>query len=79
MLDPLERRHKGIAEYLTMTNTVDLWYSDPNFRALINDVPVLDEHSMSYHDTYGNYAWLIDWIPLNNTHLQSISASDRKI
>jgi hypothetical protein len=76
MLSPLERRHKGIAEYLLMTNTADLWYTNPKFRAFINDTPVLDEHSMSYHDTYGNYAWMIDWIPLNNTHQHSIEMTN---
>jgi hypothetical protein len=68
LLDPIERRHKAIAEYLFMTNTQDLWYSSFNFRQMISGVASLDEHSMSYFETYGNYAWMIDWIPLNTDH-----------
>jgi hypothetical protein len=77
LLDPVERRHKAIAEYLFMTNTQDLWYSSPNFRQMISGVASLDEHSMSYFETYGNYAWMIDWIPLNTEHSNVIQFTNK--
>ena len=77
LLDPVERRYKALAEYLCMTGTQDLWYSNPNFQQLINSVTALDEHSMSYHETYGNYMWMIDWIPLDTNHANVIHLTDR--
>jgi hypothetical protein len=77
MLEPYARRHKGIAEYLKMTNTHQLYYNNLNFKMLIDESPVLDSHSMSYHDTYGNYAWLIDWIPLSKDYDQNIELTNR--
>lgn len=77
LLDPIERRYKALAEYLFMTNTQDLWYSRPNFQRLINSATSLDEHSMSYHETYGNYIWMIDWIPLNTDHANVIRVTNQ--
>ena len=63
IMDPIERRHKGVLEYILMTNTQDLLRNSAEFRNLIRQVPMLDDHSMSYHETYGHLSWLIDWIP----------------
>jgi hypothetical protein len=65
IMDPDRRRHKGVAEYINMYNAYDLFYQNETFRKFIKHVPSLDQHSISYHDQYGNYCNLIDWIPLS--------------
>jgi hypothetical protein len=65
MMDPDHRRHKGVAEYINMYDAYDLFYHNETFRKFIAHVPSLDQHSISYHDQYGNYCNLIDWIPLS--------------
>lgn len=63
IMDPLERRHKGVLEYIVMKGAQDLVRDSKEFQNLIRHVPMLDDHSMSYHDTYGHLCWSIDWIP----------------
>jgi hypothetical protein len=65
MMDPDKRRHKGVAEYINMYNAYDLFYQNETFKKFIEHIPGLDQHSVSYHDQYGNYCNLIDWIPLS--------------
>jgi len=63
LLDPIQRRHKGIAEFLHMTQTQHL-LEDDKFCNLIKNAPALDTHSARYVDQFGEYAEKIDWIPL---------------
>lgn len=65
MLDPIERRHKGVAEFLMMNGAQNLFYESQVFRSVIATVPFLDQHSMGYHNLYGNYCYQIDWIPIS--------------
>jgi hypothetical protein len=65
IMDPFVRRCKGIAEYLEMKNLVDLYYADPVFQDMVRTIPCADQHSMSYHDTFGKREMkLIYWIPM---------------
>jgi hypothetical protein len=75
-MDPIERRHKGIAEFLIMNNGKDLLFNVPEFRAFIQQVPCLDEHSASLHNLYGNRVNSIYWLPLLSDHSVAISATD---
>jgi len=65
MLDPLERRHKGAAEYIQMNNLQDVFYTNADFRKFISQIPVFDDHSASYHEQLGNYCEMVDWIPIS--------------
>jgi hypothetical protein len=65
MLDPLERRYKGAAEYINMNNMQDVFFNNADFRKFVATVPVFDDHTASYHDQLGNYCRLIDWIPIS--------------
>jgi hypothetical protein len=85
ILEPVHRRHKGVAEYIDMHDMYDLFYQNQPFRKFIAHVPGLDQHSLSYHDQYGNYCNLIDWIPLSGSshgstwflsHEESIARTD---
>jgi hypothetical protein len=71
VMDPVERRHKGVLEYLIMTNTTHL-LEDKNFLAFIKHIPHLDEHTTSYHELYGDFLERIDWIPLGRDHSKNI-------
>lgn len=63
IMDPIERRHKGMAEWLNQTGTAAL-IKDNNFCEMIKHVPCLDIHSMSFDHLLGDHMWAIDWIPL---------------
>jgi hypothetical protein len=65
MLDPVERRHKGAAEYIQMNNMQDIFIINPDFRKFISEIPVFDDHTASYHEQLGNYCNMIDWIPIS--------------
>jgi len=77
MIDPDQRRHKGVAEYINLTNAYDLFYQNETFKKFITPVPCLDLHSASYYDQYGNYCNLIDWIPLSgHSHEETVAKTD---
>lgn len=74
--DPIERRHKGVAEYLEMTNTTDL-LENKRFQNFIRHVMALDAHSTPIYHYYGEYTWMIDWIPLDYGHERTIDLTSR--
>jgi hypothetical protein len=67
IMEPEQRRHKGVAEYIHTHNAYDLFYNNETFSKFIARIHALDQHSLSYHDQYGNYCNLIDWIPLSGS------------
>ena len=74
MMDPDQRRHKGVAEYINMNDAYDLFYQNETFRKFVAHSPTLDQHSTSYHDQYGNYCNQIDWIPLSgHSHEETVA------
>jgi hypothetical protein len=78
MLDPLERRIKGIAEYINLHSLHELFHSDINFQDFVKNTVAFDEHSNSYYDTFGNLVYHIDWIPISGyTHEQVIEFTER--
>ena len=76
MLDPVKRRHKGIAEFLSMIGA-DKLLEFPEFKQFISHVPFADMHTVGYSDSYGEYAQLIDWIPLNGSHQQVVNLTSK--
>jgi len=77
IIDPVERRHKAFAEYLTMTGNAELFYSNPNFRRMLTTLPLLDVHSVSLHNYFGSRTRNIDWIPLTASHSDNICVTER--
>lgn len=78
MLDPVQRRFKGLAEYINMHNLNELFLNDTNFQNFVTNAVVLDEHTSSYHDTFGQSVYHIDWIPITDyTHNQVIEFTER--
>jgi hypothetical protein len=78
IMDPLERRIKGLVEYINMHNLNDLFHDNTNFQNFIKNAVALDEHTSSYHDTFGNLVYHIDWIPISDyTHEQVIGFTER--
>ena len=76
IMHPIQRRHKGVAEYMKMTGTAHL-LERPDFAELVRHVPYFDIHSASYHDLFGAAAWLVDWIPLNGGTAASIAHTEK--
>lgn len=77
IIDPVERRHKAFAEYLSMTGTVNLFYENSNFRNMLKTLPMLDVHSVSLHDYFGSRIRNIDWIPLVKDHSENIRITEK--
>lgn len=78
MLDPIERRFKGLAEYINMHGLNDNFQCNQQFQDFVKNAVVLDEHTSSYHDTFGNLVYHIDWIPLSDyTHEQVIGFTEK--
>ena len=77
MLDPVKRRHKAVAEYIDLCslNTPE-FMQNPNVQRFIRYIPVMDDHSSSYHDLYGYACYSIDWIPLSGDHLTNILCTE---
>jgi len=77
IMEPVQRRHKEVAEYINMHNAYDSFYQNEIFKKYIAHVHSLDQHSVSYHDQYGDYCNLIDWIPLSErSHEESVAKTD---
>lgn len=77
IIDPIQRRHKAFAEYLSMTGTANLFYENSNFRSMLKTLPVLDVHSVSLHDYFGSRVRNIDWIPMQGSHNDNIKTTEK--
>ena len=66
LMDPIERRHKGIAEWIGMQGDIDKFYHDTSYRKIVAYVPALDMHSVAMTDIYGRFVNMIDWIPMTD-------------
>ncbi len=77
MLDPVKRRHKAVAEFITICGlNTDEFLGDPRVQRFIQYLPVLDNHSSSYHDLYGYACYSIDWIPLSQDFKTNIKSTE---
>jgi hypothetical protein len=72
ILDPDTRRNKAVAEVIYQNNAYELFYNDESFRTLIKHVPLLDGHSKSFYELYGNHCEDIDWIPITDRTSQEV-------
>jgi len=75
--DPIQRRHKGILEYIIINNCTDLLTGDQDFQRLIRYVPCLDEHTVSLFDMYGSWCYSIDWIPIYSDPSDTIATTEK--
>lgn len=66
MLEPVQRRHKALAERLCMFGLGQQYLSDPNLQQCLEHSLNLDQHSESYTTRYGTAVNRIDWIPLQS-------------
>ena len=75
--DPIERRHKGVLEYVIINDCQDLLRDNKNFQNFIRYVPYLDEHTVSLLDMYGSFCHSIDWVPLYPDPDTTIAITER--
>ena len=77
IMDPIQRRHKGISEIIISTGTRDLLLSNKgNFFNIIKLIPFLDAHSASLHDIYGDKIDKIQWLLMTNDHQVAIQQTN---
>lgn len=72
MLDPNIHRIKGVTEYVWMAQAQDQLL-DPDYRTFVQQTPVLDQHTVSYHDNFGDHCDQIDWIPIASFDHQTVA------
>lgn len=78
IMDPIQRRHKGISEMIIGTGTRGLLLKNKgNFDQLIKLVPFLDAHSASLHNIYGPAVRKINWLLMTNDHSVAIKETER--
>lgn len=78
IMDPIQRRHKGISEIIIATDTRDLLISNKgNFGNIIKQIPFLDAHSASLHDIYGDKVNKIHWVLMTTDHQVAIKQTDQ--
>lgn len=75
IMDPLLRRHKGIAEWLVINNLTQA-LDDDAVRSIITAVPWLDAHSASLDLIYGERMQDITWLPISQDHVVAVQATD---
>lgn len=69
IMDPLDRRIKGLAEFITMYPKTECLLDQPSI--FWQKLACLDLHSVPYHLTYHGYVRKIDWIPIDNPNYTS--------
>jgi hypothetical protein len=78
IMDPIQRRHKGISEIIIATGTQNLLLENwGNFNSLIKLIPFLDAHSASLHNIYGPHVRKINWLLMTNDHSIAIKETER--
>ena len=77
ILDPIKRRHKGMAEAIAMLHLTDIFLNDTRLRNLLIQTPGLDRHSYPYHWTFGDNFAKIDWIPIQPSKQKTIEITSK--
>jgi hypothetical protein len=67
--NPSLRRIKGVTEFIWMNGTHHR-LAEPDYRTFIQQTPVLDQHTVSYHENFGERCDQIDWIPVDSNNHQ---------
>ena len=70
ILDPGIRRIKGVTEFIWMNQTQDQ-LADPAYRTFVQQTPMLDAHTVSYYENFGDRCDQIDWIPVDDSEHQT--------
>lgn len=63
MIEPLTRRYKAIAEWLSQNRLTNEFYVNPELQKFVLTKPIIDIHSYGYVYNYYDYSQQIDWIP----------------
>jgi hypothetical protein len=78
MINPLERRHKSVAEFLIMNKLQDIIFESVGLQNFFQHAPLFDEHTSSYFDTFGNRCYHIDWIPISGkTNAETVNLTEK--
>jgi len=77
ILDPIVRRHKGIAEYIKMCDLEDEYINNKKLQKLIKACPYLDRHSIPYHILFNDKLYAIDWIPISNITEKNVKLTEK--
>jgi len=76
ILEPVQRRHKAVAERLAMHGLCEQYLQDENLQQCLEHSLILDQHSESYSTRYGTACTRIDWIPLQPSHQLNVQLTE---
>jgi len=72
IIDPVVRRHKGLAEYIHMCGLTQLYLTNTKLQNLLTSCVFLDRHSMPYSTLFNDRLYDIFWIPLTHDYEKNI-------
>ena len=72
IIDPVVRRHKGLAEYIDMCGLTQLYLTNTKLQTLLTSCVFLDRHSMPYSTLFNLRLHDIFWIPLSHDHEKNV-------
>lgn len=79
IMDPVQRRHQGLAEYIDMCGLTEDYIRDSRLQNLLATAPVLDRHSLSYEHSFGARADSMTWIPIQGTAHDTVTRTQQWI
>ena len=77
VMDPIKRRHKGIAEYIQMCGLTESFLKDPKLHDLLRCAPILDLHSLPYYFYFRSYLDQMTWIPIYGSYNDTIRRTEK--
>lgn len=77
VMDPILRRHKGLAEWLVITHCQQQFMQDMVLQKIISHTPFLDAHSASLATIYGERMMHIEWLPITADHDVAITITNQ--
>ena len=75
--DPIQRRHKAIAELIDRNQLSEFFLANVGLQKLLTRAMRLDEHSFTYYDMFQERIWNINWIPLIHDYETNIHITEK--
>jgi len=72
IMDPIIRRHKGLAEYICEVGMGRRYLNDPELQNILTSCLFLDRHGIPYSQAFTGHCDHIHWIPLIYGHEQNV-------
>lgn len=75
IMDPIARRHKGLAEYICEVQMGHRYLNDPGLQNILTSCLFLDRHGIPYSQAFAGHCDHIHWIPLIYGQEQNVTVT----